>query len=259
MDNHDMLQGHEWKILAKLGLHHPFWILQADTLISTFFIVFILIIVSLFVNRCLQNKQSLVRFAALQYVQTFRDLLIQTLQSAPYNHLSFIGSLFTFILLCNSIQIFPTLEEPTKDLNTTLALGLISFFYVQIYGMKAHGLKDYCMAYFQPFFFMFPLNVVGTLTSIISLSFRLFGNIFGGFIITSLYTKMISGSVFFQTLALLSGLNLSILFIFGLFEGVIQAFVFSMLTLTYLSIEIMPEDENEDIDSSLPSGKETHD
>lgn len=259
MDNHDMLQGHEWKILTKLGLHHPFWTLQADTLTSTFFIVFIIVIASLFINRCLKNKQSLVRFISLQYVQNFRDLLLQTLKAAPYNHLSFIGSLFTFILLCNSIQVFPTLEEPTKDLNTTLALGLISFFYVQIYGMKAHGIKDYCMGYFEPFFFMFPLNVVGTLTSIISLSFRLFGNIFGGFIITALYTKMISGSILLQSFALLSGLNLCMLFIFGLFEGLIQAFVFSMLTLTYLSIETMSEDESESIDSNLSIGKKTHD
>lgn len=259
MDNHDMLQGHEWKLFTKLGFYHPFWTLQADTLTSTFIIVFIIATTSLFINRCLKNKQSLVRFATLQYVQNFRDLLVQTLKAAPYNHLSFIGSLFTFILLCNSIQILPTLEEPTKDLNTTLALGLISFFYVQIYGIKTHGIKHYCMGYFEPFFFMFPLNVVGTLTSIISLSFRLFGNIFGGFIITALYTKMISGSVLFQSFALLSGLNLSMLFVFGLFEGLIQAFVFSMLTLTYLSIEIMSEDENESIDLNLPSEKKSHD
>ena len=250
MDSHDMLQGHEWKLLAKAGLNHPFWIMQADTITSTLCILFLITTASLFINRCLQNPNSLVRYVALQYVQNFRDLLKQTLNAAPHNHLAFIGSLFTFILLCNSIQILPTLEEPTKDLNTTLALGLISFFYVQGFGIKTHGLKNYIMAYFDPFFVMFPLNVVGTLTSIISLSFRLFGNIFGGYIITALYTKMISGSILLQTFALVSGLNLSMLFIFGLFEGVIQAFVFSMLTLTYLSIETMAPEEDESTDSN---------
>ncbi len=249
MDNHDMLQGHEWNGLAKLGLHHPFWTVQADVVTSTLFILLLITAASLFINRCLRNPNSLVRFVALQYVQNFRDLLKQTLNAAPHNHLAFIGSLFTFILLCNSIQVFPTFEEPTKNLNTTLALGLISFFYVQGFGIKTHGLKNYFMAFFDPFFVMFPLNVIGTLTSIISLSFRLFGNIFGGYIITALYTKMISGSVWLQTFALISGLNLSMLVIFGLFEGVIQAFVFSMLTLTYLSIETMPPEEDEPTDS----------
>lgn len=246
MDNHDMLQGHEWKPFTKLGLHHKFWTLQADTLSSTFFIVSLIIITSLFINQCLRNKKSLVRFIALQYVNAFKDLLTQTLKFAPINHLTFIGSLFTFIFLCNIVQIAPWFEEPTKDINTTLALGLISFFYVQIHSIMANGVKLYFLEYFEPFFLMFPLNVVGTLTSIISLSFRLFGNIFGGFIISSLYTKMISGSIFLQTLSLISGANILMLCLFGLFEGMIQAFVFSMLTLTYLSMEIVHEEEQEE-------------
>lgn len=246
MDSHDMLQGHEWKILSKFGLHNPFWTLQADTLTSTFFIVSIIIIGSLYINKCLQNKDSLVRFVTLQYVQAFRDLVFQTLKSIPLNHLSFIGSLFTFILLCNTVQLFPGFEEPTKDLNTTLALGLIAFFYIQWYAISAHGPKNYLAGFLDPFFLMLPLNIIGTLTLIISLSFRLFGNIFGGYIITGLYTKMISGSFLFQTFALLSGLNLLMMFVFGVFEGIIQAFVFSMLTLTYLSIEIVSEDTDED-------------
>ena len=111
----------------------------------------------------------------------------------------------------------------------------------------------------DPFFVMFPLNVVGTLTLIISLSFRLFGNIFGGFIISSLYTKMISGSVLLQILALITGCNIAIMIIFGVFEGIIQAFVFSMLTLTYLSIEIISDDEIEAEDQPPISEKQNHD
>lgn len=246
MDNHDMLQGHEWKPLAHFGLHNPFWTLQADTISSTLFVLCIIIAASLIINRCLKNKDSKIRFIALQYVQAFRDLVFQTLKFVPVNHLAFVASLFTFILLCNTVQLFPGFEEPTKDLNTTLALGLIAFFYIQTYAIKAHGLKNYIAGFFDPFVLLFPLNVIGTLTLIISLSFRLFGNIFGGYIITALYTKMISGSVFLQAFALLSGLNLLIMFVFGIFEGIIQAFVFSMLTLTYLSIEIISEDGDDD-------------
>ena len=245
MDNHDMLHSHELKPFASLGLDDPFWTIQADTLFSTLFILALIFFVSIFINRCFKNQKSLVRFVALQYVDSFKGLLEQTLQSAPINHLSFIASLFTFILLCNTIQIIPWFEEPTKDLNTTLALGLISFFYVQIHSIKANGIKTYCIEYFEPFALMFPLNVVGTLTSIISLSFRLFGNIFGGFIISSLYTKMVSSSIILQTLTLITGSNILMLCLFGIFEGVIQAFVFAMLTLTYLSMEIVHESEDE--------------
>ena len=248
MENHALLHEHEWQFLEAFGLHHRFWILQADTIISTLFILALIFFLSLYVNRCLKNPQSLVRYVALQYVQALRDMLQQALYEVPRNHLAFIGSLFTFILLCNTVQIFPLLEEPTKDLNTTLALGLISFFYVQGYGLKVQGFKAYCLAYLEPFFVMLPLNIIGTLTTIISLSFRLFGNIFGGFIITTLYTNLLSGSVLLQTLGIITGLNLGMLCIFGIFEGIIQAFVFSMLTLTYLSIETVSHDEEESHD-----------
>lgn len=246
-----MLQGHEWTFLNRLGLRGPFWILQADTLISTFFILGLILVISIYVNRCLKNQESLIRFITLQYVQAFRDLVLQTLKTVPMNHLTFILSLFTFILLCNTVQIFPGFEEPTKDLNTTLALGLIAFCYIQFYAVKTHGLKNYLVGFLDPFFLMLPLNIVGTLTLIISLSFRLFGNIFGGYIITALYTKMISGSAILQTFALMSGLNLLMVFVFGLFEGLIQAFVFSMLTLTYLSIEIVADDVDQKEQDSL--------
>lgn len=238
-----MLESHEWTPFKAYGFIHPFWTLQADTLSSSFFILTVIIIGSIFVNRCLNNEKSLVRFVALQYVNAFKDLLVQTLKSAPVNHLSFIASLFTFILMCNTVQVVPWFEEPTKDLNTTLALGLISFFYVQFYSLKVNGIKNYCLEYFEPFSLMFPLNVVGTLTSIVSLSFRLFGNIFGGFVISSLYAKMASSSIILRVLTLISGTNILMLCIFGLFEGVIQAFVFAMLTLTYLSMEIVHEEE----------------
>lgn len=245
MDNHDILNGPQWKPFAQFGLSHKFWSINIESFISTCIITTIIISLCLLAHKALLNEQSKVRFIILKYVQVFKDLLEQTLYSCPVNHLGFIGSLFTFILACNTISILPFLEEPTKDLNTTFALGVISFLYVQTYSIKVNGLKSYIVDYFHPFFLMFPLNVIGTLTSIISLSFRLFGNIFGGYIISSLYSKMLAGSIVLETFGLVSGLNIAMLLIFGVFEGLIQAFVFAMLTLTYLSMEIVPEEEEE--------------
>src|SRR5690606_8858231 len=138
--------------------------------------------------------------------------------------------------LCNTASIIPLLDEPTRDLNTALALGIISFIYIQVFTIKAHGIKSYIGGFFKPFFVMFPLNIIGKLSSIISVSFRLFGNIFGGSIITKLYFTAIQGSVLFELAGILTGMNLLIVLFFTLFEGLLQAFVFAMLTLTYLSI-----------------------
>lgn len=246
MQDHNLLTGHQWQPLTDYQFTHKFWTLNTDTLLSTMVVTTLIIIFSLYAHRAIKKQQSLAQFVILKYVESFKDLLYQTLQSAPLHHLAFIGSLFTFIFCCNIISFIPFLEEPTKDLNTTLAFGLISFFYVQGYAIHHKGINGYLSGFIEPFFLMLPLNIIGTVTSIISLSFRLFGNIFGGYVISSLYfQKVVASSLLFQFLGLITGTNFCIFLIFGFFEGMIQAFVFTMLTLTYLSMEISPEEESE--------------
>jgi len=246
MEDHNLLSGHQWQPFSSYGFTHKFWTINIDTVLSTTIITLFLIGISLYTHYHIKkNKDSIFSFIMIKYVEMFKDLLQQTLQSSPLHHLAFIGSLFTFIFFCNTISGIPYLEEPTRDLNTTLALGLISFFYVQSYAVKTKGFGTYLYDFTQPFILMLPLNLIGTLTSIISLSFRLFGNIFGGSIISSLTTSSIESSFISQIFGLLLGINLGNFLIFGLFEGLIQAFVFSMLTLTNLSMEILPDEESE--------------
>lgn len=246
MENNNLLTGHQWQPFLKYGFSHSFWTLDTDTLIGTVVVTTLIIMVSLYANYVLTKKnESITKFIFLKYVDGFKDLLQQTLQSAPLKHLAFVGSIFTFIMLCNIISIIPYIEEPTKDLNTTLALGLIQFFYVQTYAIKHKGILSYLSGFLQPFFLMLPLNIIGTLTSIISLSFRLFGNIFGGYVISHLCLQARETSTLVQFLGFFTGFNLLISLIFGIFEGLIQAFVFSMLTLTYLSMEIVADQESE--------------
>lgn len=249
MQNHS----HTWHPFASVGLKSNFWTLQADTLIATWVILAFLCFLSLYISRCLKNEKSLVRWIVLQFIKAFKELIEQSIGSCPPHHLAMIASLFTFIFFCNTIQWIPWLEEPTKDLNTTFALGLISFFYVQSNSIKAKGLKHYIMHYFEPFILMFPLHLIGTVSSVISISFRLFGNIFGGFIISSLYGKVLSGSIIAQTFGLLLGTNMLMLLLFGIFEGLIQAFVFTMLTLTYLSMAVVPDDSEQSTHPHLTS------
>lgn len=179
----------------------------------------------------------------MELVDNFRVLTIQSLGRFMYGHFMFITALFIFILTCNIISIIPWLEhEPTSDINTTLSLGIISFFYTQINGIREHGFFGYLKEYIEPAFVMAPIHVIGKLASIVSISCRLFGNIFGGSIIMKLYFGSISQSVIMQIVGLAIGLNFLIIFFFGLFEGFLQAFVFTMLSLTYLSLAVAHEE-----------------
>ena len=246
MHNQAMSDHQTWTPLKSFGLTHDFWTIQLETLISTWIILSLIILFSWYVSQCLKNEKSLVRWVILEYVKFFKDLIEQSLKSCPIEHLAMIGSFFTFIMICNTIQFIPWLEEPTKDINTTLALGIISFIYVHGNSIRVNGFWTYLQHYFEPFFIMFPLHVVGNISTVISLSFRLFGNIFGGYIISSLYSSVLSGSVVLQSLGIVTGINFIIFLIFGVAEGIIQAFVFTMLTLTYLSMEIAPDEESEE-------------
>jgi F-type H+-transporting ATPase subunit a len=139
-----------------------------------------------------------------------------------------IVSLFLFLVLSNWIGIIPHLEEPTKDLNTPLSLGLLGFVLAHWAGIRTKGFKHYISEYFQPMFFMMPLNVIGEIAKVVSVSFRLFGNIMGGSIII-LVVSYLCYNVLLPPL-----LNA----FFGIFVGTIQAFVFTMLTIVYISVQL---------------------
>ena len=139
-----------------------------------------------------------------------------------------ICALFMFLVLSNWLGILPHLEEPTRDLNTPLSLGIMGFVISHYVAIKTKGLKAYVREYFEPIFFMMPLNLIGELAKIVSISFRLFGNIMGGSIII-LVVSYLTYSILLPPF-----LNA----FFGLFVGAIQAFVFTMLTLVYISVQV---------------------
>jgi F-type H+-transporting ATPase subunit a len=139
-----------------------------------------------------------------------------------------ICALFMFLLISNWIGLVPHLEEPTKDLNTTLGLGLMGFVIAHYAGIKSKGFKAYIKEYFQPIFFMMPLNLIGELAKIVSISFRLFGNIMGGSIIILVVSYLVYSVI----------LPPFLYAFFGLFVGTIQAFVFTMLTVVYISVQV---------------------
>lgn len=123
----------------------------------------------------------------------------------------------------------PFLRAPNADLNTTLAMALIAIAVVQIAGVAAHGFGGYLKELLTPIP-LAPIHIIGEISRVISLSFRLFGNIFGGeVLVTVMYVLL--GSLFlgFGTFIFL---GLELLF------GLIQALLFSILTLVYITTAV---------------------
>lgn len=247
MEGLDLFSQHQWQPFSFLGFIDPFFNLDASTLISTWIMMALLFLCIIILRFLMIRNHKVVHFLVTSFVRYFEEITIQTLGEFSPTHFHFITSIFMFLAFANCIAIIPYIQEPSANLNTTLSLGLISFLYIQVYAIKRHGLWLYIKEYFSPFFLMFPLHVMGKLATIISMSFRLFGNIFGGATIMHIWMSLIKSSIILEGAGLLLGLNITITLFFGVFEGLLQAFVFSMLTLTYLSIALQHEEpESED-------------
>lgn len=237
MNELELFEQSPFKLLEKFGITHPLFDVNTTIVINTWFVMAILTIFLVVIRWHLTQKDSTLAFAVKALVKAFIALCTQNLGRFMYGPILFIMALFVFIFSANSTALLPIFEkEPTSDLNTTFALGIISFLYIQYQALNVHGPVEYVKEFFKPFFIMFPITLLGELAIIISLSFRLYGNIFGGSVIAGLLKSGLAGSTALEIAGL--PFNFIATMFFGLFEGLIQAFVFSMLTLTYVSLAV---------------------
>ncbi len=142
------------------------------------------------------------------------------------HYFALIASLFLFILVCNLQGLIPGFDSPTANLNTTLALALVSFTATHYIGVRRHGI-GYIKHFFGPMWalapIMFIIEVISHLARVMSLSFRLFGN-------------MVAKHKLLLVLALLAPYIAPVPILgLGLLVSFVQAGVFTLLTMLYLS------------------------
>jgi F-type H+-transporting ATPase subunit a len=204
-------------------------VFNTGTVLMTWIVMASLILFGFLATRQIQFMPNPFQVVAEFLVSGFYGLTKDALdEKMASRYFPVICALFMFLLLSNWIGIIPKLYEPTKDLNTTLGLGLMGFFIAHHAGIKAKGFRKYAMEYFQPIFFMAPLNVIGEIAKVVSISFRLYGNIMGGSIIILVVSHLVYSLIIPPLLSCF----------FGLFVGTVQAFVFTMLTLVYISVQV---------------------
>jgi F-type H+-transporting ATPase subunit a len=126
-------------------------------------------------------------------------------------------------------------KSPTADIAVTAGLAIVVFFIVHILG-ATHNTKHYFQHYFKPFWFFFPLNIIETLARPLTLALRLFANIFAGEVLIS--TILMLGWIGLPLMSVWQG--------FSLFVGAIQAFLFTVLTMVYISQATVHEHEGDE-------------
>lgn len=141
---------------------------------------------------------------------------------------SFITMIFVFILSCNLIGLIPGVNSPTELEAVTLALATATFIYYNYYGIKEQGAWGYIKHFAGPVWWLapliFPIEIVSHFARIMSLSVRLYANMFAGGLVTLVFFSLVPVGVPVVFL----GLHLLV--------SVVQAFVFTLLVMIYLAI-----------------------
>ncbi len=148
-------------------------------------------------------------------------------------YLPILGTLAIFLLLANIFGVFPFVISPTSNLNTTVALAIMVFFSVHVYGIREKGLWGYLKDLANPIFIL-PLEIISQFSRTLSLSIRLFGNI--------LSTDLIVAIVF-SLIPFLLPLPLAAL---AMLTGILQAYIFTILASLYIASAVEVDEFEQD-------------
>jgi F-type H+-transporting ATPase subunit a len=164
-------------------------------------------------------------------ISAVRGEISEMTKKGADHYLPLIGTLFLFILTSNILVIVPGFVAPTSSLTTTAALALCVFVAVPYYGISRSGFFHYVKEYFQPTFIFFPFHIMGELSRTLALTVRLFGNIMS-------HEKVVG--ILLAVTPLLFPIIMQAL---GLLIGVIQAYIFAILSMVYIA-SALAEDEH---------------
>jgi F-type H+-transporting ATPase subunit a len=220
--------------LVGVEVHDPLHVVP-DYLVMVLVVAALLVVVLGLASRRLSLVPGGRQSVAEIVVQTFEGLVVDTIGPQGRKYLPVIGTVGLFVFGCNMIGLIPGFMSPTSKLNVTLGCALVVFFYYHWQGVKAQGLK-----YFKHFMgpipalapLMIPIEVISHFSRPVSLSMRLFGNIFAEELLIVIMASIIPFLLPLPFMAV------------AIFTSIIQSFVFVLLSCIYISGAVAHEEEH---------------
>ncbi len=195
------------------------------TIFSSWIVMAVLMVFSFLATRFLTDDIQTSRWQTLMemIVIWLRKEIKETSNDNPAKYLGLAIGLFMFILVSNLLTIFPWFDPPTASLSTTIAFALVVFFAIPYHAIQNAGVVGYLRKFVDPSPIMLPMNLFSEVASTFSMALRLFGNMLSGAMFASILTSFVP---------LLLPLSMQIL---GLLTGSIQAYIFALLAVVYMS------------------------
>jgi F-type H+-transporting ATPase subunit a len=203
-------------------------VLNPKTLVMTWIVIVLVLIFSIAATRNMQVKKPGKLQVMIEMIYDFiKGLAFDNLDPKKGASLmTLLFTLFMFLLFSNVWGLIPTMSSPTSDVNTTLGMALFVFILVQILGLYYRKLK-YFKHFIEPFVFFLPITLIEELSKPLTLAFRLYGNIYAGEVLMAVLLGLIPWYF---------GWIPSVIWLaFSIFISCIQAFIFTMLTIAYVS------------------------
>ncbi len=216
-----------------------------ETIVIGWLIIVAVLLLCLFLTKGLSKVPTKKRQIVAEMFVGFVNNMVETTMGKKWKHYApYIATLLVYAVLGALVSLLG-LRSMTADFNVPLTWALMTFILITYYKIKSGGVLGYFKGFASPIFVMLPLNILSEVATPLSMAFRMFGNISGGAVITTLIYSALAGVSRLIHLAFEFGgigINVAQLFIpavlsiyFDLFSGCIQAYIFATLTMVYVS------------------------
>ena len=197
-------------------------------------VIFLLVVGTVILRRSLSvenpGKFQHVMEVVVQFIQGMSEEIIG---HGSGRYVAMLGTLGLFVVLCNLLGLIPTLQTPTGNIHVTLGCAVAAFLYYNFQGLRQHGvigyLKHLCGPMLAIAIIMFPIEVVGNLGRLLSLSVRLYANMLVGGILERVFGGLVPIAVPVIFMAL------------HMFVSLLQAYIFMLLPAIYISMAVAEE------------------
>lgn len=195
----------------------------SESVVVTWIIMAALLLLSLWLTHGLKTQNITKRQAFAEFVVTKLNGMVENMIGEEgKKYVPYLTTVLVYIGFANLIGYFG-MKPPTKDVNVTAALAIMSIILIEAAGIRAKGLKGWGKSFAQPIAIVAPLNVLEIIIRPLSLCMRLFGNVLGAFVIMKLIENILPAV-----------LPIPFSLYFDLFDGLIQAYVFVFLTSLFI-------------------------
>ena len=219
-----------------------------ESIVNMWIIIAALTLLSVWLTRGLKVRNpSKKQLVIEKLVIMLNDLVRDTMGESYMSFAPYIGTLF-IISIVGSLSSLVGLRPYTGDLSVILAWSVVTFVLIQANGIKRHGIGGYFKSFTAPAAFITPLNIISEIASPVSMTFRHFGNIAAGIVITSLVygglaslssvvLSWIPSDVIAAIPILQVGLPAVLSIYFDLFTSFLQAYIICMLTMVFIQMK----------------------